>query len=408
MAALLLCPALQSYSVLTHEAIIDSAWDGNIKPLLLKRYPNASVDDLVRAHAYAYGGCIIQDMGYYPFGSKFFSDLTHYVRTGDFVKALIDDSQDINEYAFALGSLAHYAADNQGHSIAVNPSVAVEYPKLERKFGKTVTYAENPTAHLRVEFGFDVLQVARGAYAPQSYHDFIGFQVSKPVLDRAFRDTYGLELKDAFTNLDLALGTYRHAVGSVIPEMTRVAWRVKKKELMAASPGTTRSKFVYNLSHASFRKEWGERYQQPGIGARVLAFFIRILPKAGPLKAAAFKAPTPQTTTWFEDSFDKTLDMYRSLLAEVSRHRLRLPDRDFDTGQMTGPAEYRLADDAYAKLVVKLSDRDPSTMDPKLRDNILAFYENLELPFATKKNPEEWQKTIAAVDRLKTQAAQNK
>ena len=174
-----MAPPLHAYSVLAHEAIIDSAWDQNIKPLLLKRFPNATPDDLVKAHAYAYGGCIIQDMGYYPFGSKFFSDLLHYVRSGDFILNEIAASQDLDEYAFALGSLAHYAADNEGHSIAVNPSVGVEYPKLASEFGRTVTYADNPTAHLRVEFSFDVLQVARGNYAPQSYHDFIGFEIAK-------------------------------------------------------------------------------------------------------------------------------------------------------------------------------------------------------------------------------------
>jgi hypothetical protein len=183
-------PAAEGYSVLTHEAIVDTAWEQSIKPLLLKRFPNSTPDDLIAAHAYAYGGCIIQDMGYYPFGSKFFSDLVHYVRSGDFVTSLIAESQNLNEYAFALGALAHYAADNTGHAIAVNPSVPIEYPKLRREYGKRVTYEDDPAAHLKVEFGFDVLQVARGNYAPKSYHDFIGFQVSKPVLERAFADTY--------------------------------------------------------------------------------------------------------------------------------------------------------------------------------------------------------------------------
>ncbi len=404
-AALLLCPALHAYSVLTHEAIIDSAWDKNIRPLLIARFPGATADDLVKAHAYAYGGCILQDMGYYPFGSKFFSDLTHYVRTGDFVRAMIDESQDLDEYAFALGTLAHYAADNEGHSIAVNPSVAVSYPNLEREYGHIVTYAENPTAHLRVEFGFDVLQVARGAYAPQAYHDFIGFQVAKPVLERAFRDTYSLELKDIFKDLDLALGTYRYAVSQVIPEMTRVAWKLKDKQLMAANPKVTRRTFVYNLSRASYRKEWDDKYQRPGIGTRILAFLIRILPKVGPLKAAVFKAPTQQTDGWFEDSFDHALTMYRGLLTDVARHQLRLPDRDFDTGKMTAPVEYSLADATYSKLAIKLADRDPSSIDPKVRDNVLAFYRNLDLPFATKKKSKEWQKTLAAIEKIKKSAS---
>lgn len=405
MAALWLSPWAQAYSVLTHEAIIDSAWTANIKPLLLARFPQASADDLLRAHAYAYGGCIIQDMGYYPFGSKFFSDLVHYVRTGDFVQALVSESQDLDEYAFALGSLAHYAADNEGHSIAVNPAVGAQFPKLAEKFGPVVTYADDPTAHLRVEFGFDVLQVARGSYAPQAYHDFVGFEVARPVLERAFQDTYSLELKSIFTSLDLALGTYRRAVSTIIPDVTRVAWHEHKKELMRANPAMTRRRFVFNLSRASFRREWTGPYREPGLGARILAFFIRILPKIGPLKAAAFKPPTTRTASWFEDSFNKALDMYRGLLTEVSHHQLRLANRDFDTGKLTEPAEYRLADDAYSKLAVKLSDHDPATLDPKLRQNVLDFYRNLDLPFATKQRPEEWSKTMAALGKLRAQAS---
>ena len=400
-----IAPGLHGYSILTHEAIVDSAWVQNIKPLLLKRFPDATPDDLRQAHAYAYGGCIIQDMGYYPFGSKFFSDLVHYVRSGDFVASEIAEAQDLNEYAFALGSLAHYAADKEGHRIAVNPSVGAEYPKLERKFGRDVTYADNPTAHLKVEFGFDVAQVARGNYAPQSYHDFIGFQVSKELLDRAFHDTYGLELKDVFTSLDLALGSYRRAVGVLIPEMTRVAWSLNKKDLANSGPRIDRAKFVYNLSRASYQKNWGDIYQKPGIGARVLAFFIRIVPKIGPFKAVGFKMPTAQTTKWFEDSFDKTLDDYRGMLAEAGVGDLRLANINFDTGEPAQPAKYKLADDAYAKLAVKLAGRDAGTIDAKMRADILVYYRDLNLPFATKRDPQEWQKTIEAVAKLKAQTA---
>jgi hypothetical protein len=397
---LLAVPAASGYSVLTHEAIIDSAWDKNIQPLLVKRFPQAAADDLRQAHGYTYAGCIIQDMGYYPFGSKFFSDLVHYVRSGDFVVAMVRDAQDLNEYAFALGALAHYAADNHGHPIAVNPAVGIEYPKLAEKYGSSVTYAENPSAHIKVEFGFDVLQVARGRYAPQAYHDFIGFQVSKPVLERAFRDTYSLELKDVFSNLDLALGTYRHTVSSLIPEMTRVAWNLKKDELAKAEPGVTRRKFTYNLSRASYRKEWDGKYERPGTGARLLAFLFRIMPKVGPFKAAGFKTPTPQTAKLFEDSFDQTLDQYRSLLAGVGEDKLALENRDFDTGQPTRPVEYKLADNAYSKLAIKLAQKDPQDLDRKVLDNILGFYRDLNLPYASKNDPQQWSELMAALGKL--------
>jgi hypothetical protein len=402
-ALLLLTPALHAYSVLTHEAIIDAAWDPGIKPLLLKRFPNATRDELLKAHANAYGGCIIQDMGYYPFGSAFFSDLVHYVRTGDFITNLIKESQTLDEFAFALGSLAHFAADTQGHSVAVNPSVGLEYPKLAGKYGKIVTYADDKNSHLKVEFGFDVLQVARGSYAPQSYHDFIGFEVSKEVLERAFRDTYTLELKDVFSDLDLALGTYRKAVSAVIPELTRVAWNLKKDDLVKATPSLTRRKFVYNISRASYRKQWNGKYKGPGLGARVLAFFIRILPKVGPLKALAFKAPTAQTATLFESSFNRALAEYRTLLTEQGAGKLKLDDRDFDTGKPTRPGEYRLADDAYAKLAEKLADKE--SIDPALLQNVLEFYRDPQAPYATRKNPADWQKLQAALEKLRSRSA---
>src|ERR1700685_4152823 len=118
------------YSVLTHEAIVDSLWDASLQKMLLGRFPGSTPEELEQAHAYAYGGCIIQDMGYYPFSSRMFSDLTHYVRSGDFIVALIEESQNVNEYAFALGALSHYAADNNGHRIATNLAVPMLYPTL--------------------------------------------------------------------------------------------------------------------------------------------------------------------------------------------------------------------------------------------------------------------------------------
>src|SRR5512141_2462036 len=152
------------YSVLTHEAIVDSLWDASLQKMLLERFPQSTPEDMEEAHAYVYGGCIIQDMGYYPFSSRLFSDLTHYVRSGDFIRALIRESQDVNEYGFALGALAHYAADNNGHRIATNLAVPILYPKLRSKFGKIVTYWDHPVSHLRTEFGFDVLEIAQGRF----------------------------------------------------------------------------------------------------------------------------------------------------------------------------------------------------------------------------------------------------
>ena len=184
---------MSGYSMLTHEQIVDLAWSDQIEPLLKQRFPNATEEELKEAHAYAYGGCIIQDLGYYPFGNQDFSNLLHEVRSRDVVRAMLEDADDINGYAFALGALAHYTSDVYGHP-AVNRAVAMDYPKLQRKFGDNVTYEDNRRAHIRTEFGFDVVQVAKGRFASDSYHNFIRFKVDKPLLEQAFRETYGLDL----------------------------------------------------------------------------------------------------------------------------------------------------------------------------------------------------------------------
>jgi Zinc dependent phospholipase C len=226
----------EAYSVLAHEAIVNSAWDEAIKPLLLKRFPSATRDELRTAHGYAYGGCLIQDMGYYPFGSEFFSDLMHYVRSGDFVEALLGDSLNLNEYAFALGALAHCAPDNEGHRTGTNLAVPILYPKLRKKYGDMVTYDQNPLAHLKTEFGFDVLQVAKGRYASDAYRDRIGFEVSKDLLSRAFQETYSLDINSVLSDYDVAIASFRRDVSRLIPETTKIAWQTEKDEIQKTLP----------------------------------------------------------------------------------------------------------------------------------------------------------------------------
>lgn len=403
-------PAMFGYSVLTHEAIVDALWDSSLQPLLRTRFPAATTTDLEEAHAYAYGGCIIQDMGYYPFGSHLFSDLTHYVRSGDFVLALLDESQTLDEYAFALGALAHYAADNDGHPLATNKSVPLLYPKLEHEFGPTVTYWDNPTAHLRTEFGFDVIQVGEGHYASAQYHKFIGFEVATPVLERAFHDTYGLEIKDIFKDFGLALGTYRYSVRSIIPGMTNVAWRLQKKQLVQEIPGITRRKFLYNLSRSSYEKDWGKHYQRPGIGVRLVTWIIKIVPKIGPFKSLAFREPTPEVDKMFMASFNATVDSDKKLLANLATARVRLPDTNLDTGDPTREGDYKGADDAYASLLGKLAERHFSGVPEDLRSNILAYYEGAPEPTisksskAAKKEKAKWVKLMNEVAQLKSTA----
>jgi hypothetical protein len=405
IALLTVCSCLAlGYSVLTHEQVVDLMWKDQLQPLLLKRFPSATEEDLQKAHAYAYGGCVVQDMGYYPFGNKFFSDLVHYVRSGDFVEALIRDASDLNEYAFALGALSHYASDNSGHP-TINHVVALEFAKLRKKYGDNITYADDPKAHIRTEFGFDMVQVAKNRYTSDRYHDMIGFEVSKPLLERAFVETYGLQLGDVFGNVDLAIGSYRRSVSILIPEMTRVALLSRRDVIVKDTPNFNKKQFLYHLSRSNYEHEWGTVYRKPGLGSRILAFVLKLLPKSGPFKAVNFKIPTQQTEDMYVKSVNETIENYGRLLHEATNREFDLPNRDCDTGRETHAGEYVLADKTYARLIDELARKNYEPLGPALRDNVLRFYSDPNAPLATRKNVKAWRKLQNELAQLKHSVA---
>lgn len=389
------------YSVLTHEQVVDLLWKDQIQPLLMKKYPASTPDQIRQAHAYAYGGSVIQDLGYYPFGSRYFSDLVHYVRAGDFVRSLIEQSSDLNEFAFALGALAHYASDNSGHP-TINQVVAISFPKLRKKYGDHVTYADDPKAHIRTEFGFDMVQVAKNRYTSDTYHDFIGFEVSKPVLERAFLETYGLKLSDVFGGEDLSIGTFRHAIATVIPQMTRAALVNRRNEIVHDTPNFNEKQFRYHLSRTDYQKEWGKGYRKPKLGARILAFFLKIIPKVGPFNALAFKIPTTQTEDMYITSINRTVDNYGSLLRRAGEGPLQLPNLDCDTGKITMGGEYSLADKTHGHLLGDLSKNQFAQLTPELRKDLLDFYSDPNSPIATKQDKKAWSTTLQQIEGLKS------
>lgn len=401
-----------AYSVLSHEEVVDLAWLPQIVPLLKARYPNLTDDDLRKAHAFAYGGSVIQDIGYYPFGSHQFSDLVHYVRSGDFVAALIRESQDVNEYAFALGALAHYCGDVDGHP-TINEVTSQQNPKLRSKFGPVVTYDENPVAHVRTEFGFDVVEVAHGRYSQDNYRDFIGFQVAKRVMEQAFEETYGIRVDSIMKNEDLAIGSYRWAVGSLIPQMTKVALVSYKGEIEKENPGFDHKTFIYRLHRTEFNKMYGKQYVRPGFGSRLLAFVIRILPKVGPLKTLQIKVPDAAQQDLYLRSINMTVDKYDGYLLAMRNLALLsatdekvatppdLAEIDLDTGKLSHFGEYRLADEAYAGLLDDLLHDQKAPMKPDVRQSFADFYTTTVEPEWYLKKPKDWAKLQANLAQLK-------
>ena len=400
LGCLLMPAGASAYSVLTHQAIVDAAWEKNLQPVLLRHYPNATEEELRKAHAYAYGGSIIQDMGYFPFGNAFFTDLVHYVRTGDFVENLIASSQTLDELAFSLGALAHYNADIYGHPIGTNRAVPIVYPKIAAKYGDTVTYADDPVSHIKTEFGFDVLQVARGNYAPDNYRNFIGFEVAPEVLERAFLQTYSLELKDVFVSLPLAIGSYRYTIRGLIPELTKAAWHAKKDDIRAEHPGATRREFVYRMRMARYHEQWGNCYDRPNVFNRITSWVIKVLPKIGPLRPLALVPPTPKAEEYFMESFNRTVEAYNGKLMQLqAKEQPGLKNLQLDTGKAVALGDYKLADETYAELLNRLSKKDFEHITGKLRSSVLDFY--AKAPKQQEVNPDEWEKTQEALSKLK-------
>src|SRR5262245_9669144 len=363
-----------AYSVLSHEATIDVTWDSLLAPLLKQRFPRATTDDLVRARSFAYGGSVIQDLGYYPFGNKFFSNLVHYVRSGDFVEALLRDARTVDEFAFALGALAHYANDTRGHPEAVNLTVPIVFPTLQRKFGNAVTYAQAPRQHVIVEFSFDIVHAVGGAFLPDSYKRFIGFRVATTLLERAVRETYGLEMRDLFGDLGRSISTYRYAVSQIIPVLTEAAWRDKHEEIAKLTPSIDRSAFVFSYPRVAFEQDYGRDYQRPGLFARFFGVLYRILPKIGPLKPLAFKAPTPEAAELFARSFRDATTRFRAEVNDLKDRKFEIRNTNFDTGEPSRFGDYSLADETYGDLLERLADHKFQGMPLALTRNIVSFY----------------------------------
>jgi zinc dependent phospholipase C len=364
----------RAFSVLAHQAIVDRSWDDAIVPALRARFGRVSREDLERAHAFAWGGSHIADLGYFPLGNREFTDLVHYVRSGDFVTALVEEARTPDEYAFALGALSHYIGDDTGHPEATNRVVPELYPKLRRQYGEQVTYADDHASHLKTEFRFDVLALAQRKQTPDLFDHAIAFAVSEPLLDRAFQRTYGLRLDDLFASTDVAITTYRWAFRSLVHEATGIAWQLYRADIQRLDPAATPARFVHDMSRADFEKQFGDAYREPGYFARFVAFLVKLVPDVGPFERLPYKPLPAEAQARFTRAVDHAVARYRTAVADARAHRLRLPNDVLDTGQRARRGEYEPADDAYEALMEKLADRDVASVPAGLRADVLRFY----------------------------------
>jgi hypothetical protein len=415
------------YSLLTHEQIIDLTWQDSIVPLLKSHYPNLTPAELDRARAYAYGGCVIQDIGYYPFGDMFFSDLTHYVRSGDFVLALFQNAHNADELAFAVGALSHYIGDSYGHSEATNRAVALQFPKLEKRYGLSVNYAEGKHQHVQVEFAFDVDQIAQHHLAPLGYMRHIGIRVPQRQIALAYYQTYGVtknfdgNRSRRFVNVD----TYNFATRTLIPRVAYALTLLHRSHEPAEPDTADATEIEKEAAAAGKLYKWDVYRKKASIETRLMAALIFILPKFGPLALVAVKGPTPTAEADYMHSMVSATSAMRARLRRFTPINARqaaqagsaappvatlealnpehpLPNRDLDTGQAVKPGGYSLTDATYATLLDRLTRNPTRPIPPGIKSDVEAYYSDPGAPITTKKDHEKWEKVQADLKTLDT------
>jgi hypothetical protein len=374
---LFLSPApLRAYSLLTHEQLIDLTWESSIVPLLRSRYPGITPQQLEQARAYAYGGCVIQDIGYYPLGDPFFSDLTHYVRTGDFVVNLFRNAHTADQLAFAIGALSHYVGDSIGHSEATNLAVPVEFPRLRREYGAVVTYGEDEHAHVQTEFAFDINEIAHHRLAPLAYLRHVGLQVPTQQLAAAFYQTYGLsEDFSVARTRRINVGGYRFATRTFIPRIAYALTVLHRGSMPADADTPDFLKLQAEVTRVAADNHWDQYRHRAGIGTYTLAGLIFILPKFGPLKLLAIKGPTPTTEDEYVHSVNQSVDLLGTILGRFDSPHQTLANRDLDTGAPTRPGTYRLTDETFFELLRKLNADPTHSVPPGLKAAIVRYFQ---------------------------------
>ena len=402
LALLLASTPAVPYSVQSHQELIDLAWKQSIRPILLKHYPTLTEAQLQEAHAYAYGGCAIQDFGYYPFGNAFFSDLTHYVRSGDFVISLLRNAHNADELAFAIGSLSHYIGDTVGHSAAINLSVPVEFPKLQTKYGPSVNYAQNPHAHVQTEFAFDVNQLSKRRFAPSAYVKYVGLEVPRDLLRKTFFETYGLNLPDIIGTKETSIRVYRYAVRRFLPNIARAETILHKKNFPDDLPSQDLDDLTKDLLQASADNNWEAYRKTPGFTSHLYAGWLYILPKVGPLKMLSIKGPNQQTEDLYIKSMNRSIKSMRFVLTHFDRIEYYLPNRDLDTGLVVKPGGYPLADRTYAELLAMITKSPDKVVPNQLKHDLLGYYADPQAPIFTKNDPKKWAQVQANLKTLET------
>ena len=396
LLALVMPVRTEAYAVMTHRHLVDLLWASEITPLLRARFPDTSPDELRNARSFAYGGALIADAGYYPKGEAFTSDITHYIRSGDFVTNLFRTATDVYELAFAVGALTHYVGDALGHSCATNPSVADAFAGVKRTPGScaythlernnSARYEDGPAEHRQVEFGFDVNMLNRGRFMPKKVSDRIGFDVTLQQLTYAFYLTYGL--KDDFTEKGFSLNASAYNRASdILPAGTDAVAHRNRKLTVQEAPTAELDEYNQLLDSAKANGHWREYKQTHGKMSQTMQILIALHPT---FDIATIKGPTTITQQRYLASIVSSVHVLRQILQRMKEetqlhpaaepadflpqwpagdplHAVGpLPNFNLDTGELAGSQPYRLANKAYSDLLHKLVENESSDPNWKI------------------------------------------
>ena len=112
------------------------------------------------------------------------------------------------------------------------------------------------------------------------------------------------------------------------------------------------------------------------LGTHLLAGFIYVVPKVGPLVDLSLRGPSATAEKDYIHSLLDTTDALRATLDGASSSD-GLPNADLDTGDGVHPGSYPLEDYAYADLLRNMT-RDPSSQIPfGIKRDLLAYFADM-------------------------------
>jgi hypothetical protein len=301
---------------------------------------------------------------------------------------------------------------------------------MRAKYGREVSYAEGEHQHVQTEFAFDIDEIAHHRMAPVRFLRHIGLKVPVKQLAVAYYQTYGVSDEFSPRQRRFNVREYRFVVHSFIPRVAYAITLLRRRHEPAEPETPDAAEIDREVAVVSTENDWQKYGRHAGIGTYMLAGFLFILPKFGPLKLIDVKGPTPATETEYLHSVEVSSAILHRMLARftpsetahtstapacdpVSTNqspqaipaimtagpnslllscdpRHPLPNRDLDTGRVVQPGGYSLTDSTYANLLHHLTRQPAQPIPPGIKQDIQAYYANPNAPITTKQNPAQW------------------